>query len=441
VSADPLYVVGRASTPGVRDVRELLTRNGVEHRWVDIDEDPLVEFLGGRKRFEQEPMPVVLLGDGSRREPPERYYDSLETRTDEDRRLYHETAQYRSKLAEAVGLSARPAHEDYDVVITGAGPAGLTAAVYAASEGLRTVVLERTAPGGQAWTSARIENYPGFPEGISGAKLAESARVQALGHGAEILIGAEVHHAEPGGGERFKLTLCNGSQLRGRSGVIATGVAYRRLAVPGLDELLGAGVYYGAAPNDARLYRQRDVVVVGGANAAGQAALHLADYARSVTVVVRRPSIVERMSHYLVERIAANSRVHVLTGAAVCGVIGETRLEGVEVQREGYRQDLVADALFVLIGGRPQTAGVEGWLRRDEQGYLMTGPDLLDDERPWWPLDREPYYLESSQPGVFVAGDVRHGSVKRVASAVGEGAFAIALVHRFLALQDGDARV
>jgi thioredoxin reductase (NADPH) len=319
-------------------------------------------------------------------------------------------------------------------VIVGAGPAGLTAAVYAASEGLRTVVLERVAPGGQAGTSARIENYPGFPHGISGAELTRGAHEQVLRFGAEVLTGVEIvrTHELPDGTRELELS--GGARLRPRAGVIATGVAYRRLDAPGVDDRVGCGVYYGSAPGQAPAHRDQDVVLVGGANSAGQAALHLAGYARSVTLIVRAAALDAGMSRYLIDRIAAHPRIAVCTSARVAAASGTPRLDTVVIAGgDGEEQAIHADALYIMIGGEPLTAGVEGWLRRDERGFLMTGPDVQrDGGAGWWPLSRPPLPLESSEPGVFVAGDVRHGSIKRVASAVGEGAMAIALVHTYL---------
>jgi thioredoxin reductase (NADPH) len=354
---------------------------------------------------------------------------------------YLASARWRSELARRSGLHTQPEHELYDVVIVGAGPAGLTGAVYAASEGLRTVVLERVAPGGQAGTSARIENYPGFPHGISGAELATGAHHQALRFGAEILVGVEIIRADPAPDGSFELFLSGGGHLRARTGVIASGVAYRRLDAPGVEELIGCGVSYGSAPAEAAGHRDKDVALVGGANSAGQAALHLAAYARSVTMMVRADSLEAGMSRYLVDRVNAHPNITVLTGTRVIGAGGQPRLETVTVaDRDGQQRELPVDAMYVLIGGQPLTAGVEGWLRRDAGGYLITGADLLTDtETARWPLERDPLPLESSQPGLFVAGDVRHNSIKRVASAVGEGAMAIALLHTYLA-QHLDAR-
>ena len=351
---------------------------------------------------------------------------------------YIASAQWRTEFAARAGLRTRPQTPECDVVIVGAGPAGLTAAVYAASEGLRTVVIERLGPGGQAGTSARIENYPGFPQGISGAELTRGAHEQALRFGAEILVGTEIVATHPLEGGAFELELSGGAPLRPRAGVIATGVAYRRLEVPGAEDLIGCGVSYGSAPAQAASHADHDVVLIGGANSAGQAALHLAGYARSVTVVVRAASLEAAMSRYLVDRIRAHPRISVRTGTCVVAAHGTPRLSAVTLaDSDGREHELPTQAMYVLIGGEPLTAGVEGWLRRDRKGFLMTGADLQrDGDARWWRLERPPLPLESSQPGVFVAGDVRHGSIKRVASAVGEGAMAIALVHSYLSELD-----
>ena len=324
-------------------------------------------------------------------------------------------------------------------MIVGAGPAGLTAAVYAASEGLRTLVCERHAPGGQAGTSSRIENYPGFPDGIGGAELAAGAYQQARRLGAEFLIGVEIESAHPESDQIIDITLTSGSELRGRSGVIATGVAYRQLMAPGVERFAGRGVHHGSATDAAPRYSGGHVVVVGGANSAGQAALHVAAYAERVTMLVRGESLAQAMSRYLVDRIEAHERITVLTSSQVSRAEGGEWLERVVVAGPDGEVSVDAGGMFVLIGGAPLTAGVEDWLRCDAGGYLMTGPDLdAEADRSWWPLARDPLFLESSQPGLFVAGDVRHGSIKRVASAVGEGATSIALVHSYLATLDGD---
>ena len=431
-------IVGRRTTPGADAARDLLTRNEVFHRWVDLDSDPLVPLLE-TESLNAGRLPLVLFPDGTRLEGPEVYIELISGQTEGvTRERYLASAHWRAELAGRAGLPTAPSHELYDVVIVGAGPAGLTAAVYAASEGLRTLVCERHAPGGQAGTSSRIENYPGFPEGIGGAELAAGTYRQARRLGAEFLIGVEIESAHPGSDQIIGLTLTSGAELRGRSGVIATGVAYRQLDAPGVEQLVGRGVHYGSATDAAPTYAGGHVVVVGGANSAGQAALHLATYAKHLTMLVRGESLARGMSRYLVDRIEAHERIAVLTSTHVSRVEGGDWLERVVVVGPDGEASLDAGGMFVLIGGKPFTAGIEDWLRCDAGGYLMTGPALYAAaDRSWWPLARDPLFLESSQPGLFVAGDVRHGSIKRVASAVGDGATSIALVHSYLATLDG----
>jgi thioredoxin reductase (NADPH) len=442
------YLLGRASTRGALETRQFLTRNAVPFQWVDVDDDPLVRLLQGDAQLTGRRYPLVLFGDGSILQAPERFMRRRYVRassTDtpspvpaEDERAYAETAAFKHQLAERVGLPTRPARDVYDVAIVGAGPAGLTAALYGASEGLSVLVIEAVAAGGQAGTSARIENYPGFPHGVSGAELAASIHQQALRLGAEILVGVELLTAAPTERRTIRMELTGGPVIEARTGIAATGVQYRRLEAPGVEDLVGAGVHYGSAPGEAVRLRGRDVVIVGGGNSAGQAALHMAEHARAVTVVIRSPNLRRGMSNYLVERIEEHPRIVVRTSCRVARVEGDSRLESVtlEAQAGDQTEDVAADALFLLIGGQPVTAGVEGWLRRDSHGFLLTGQDVMaDGERDRsWKLTRDPYPLESSQPGVFVAGDLRHGSIKRVASAVGEGAMAASLIHRYLAL-------
>jgi thioredoxin reductase (NADPH) len=440
----PTYLLGRAATPGAAETRRFLARNSVPFQWVDLDDDPLARLLGGDGALAGHRLPCVLFADGSVLEGPERFMrtrfvrgtgDGAATEVSAaDQRAYVETARFTTELAARVGLPTRPEHELYDVAILGAGPAGLTAALYAASEGLRTLVVEALAPGGQAGTSARIENYPGFPNGISGAELAESTYAQARRLGAEVLVGVELVTAGPGGDRTLAMELTSGAAIRARAGVAANGAHYRRLEAPGVDRLIGAGVHYGSSPREAELCRGQDVVVVGGANSAGQAALHLADVARRVTIVCRSTSLDEGMSRYLVERIESHPSVAVRARSEVVEARGERQLESVLLRdgETGEETEVGADALFVFIGAQPMTSGVAGWLERDEHGFLVAGPDLARNGNGRWPLDREPLLLESSQPGLFVAGDIRHGSIKRVASAVGEGAMATALVHRYL---------
>jgi thioredoxin reductase (NADPH) len=442
------YLLGRASTRGALETRQFLTRNAVPFQWVDVENDPLVQMLQGDAELAGRRYPLALFGDGSILEAPERFMRRRYVRatpTDtpspvpaEDERAYAETAVFKQQLAERVGLPTRPAREVYDVVVVGAGPAGLTAALYGASEGLSVLVIEAVAPGGQAGTSARIENYPGFPHGVSGAELAASIHQQATRLGAEILIGVELLTAAPTDRRTIRMELTGGPVIEARTGIAATGVQYRRLEAAGVEEFVGAGVHYGSAPGEAVRLRDRDVVIVGGGNSAGQAALHMAEYARAVTVVIRSPSLRRGMSNYLVERIEEHPRIAVRTSSHVASVRGDSHLESVTLAggADDRTEDVAADALFLLIGGQPVTAGVEGWLRRDEHGFLLTGQDVNGDAEAdrWWKLRRDPYPLESSQPGVFVAGDLRHGSIKRVASAVGEGAMAASLIQRYLAL-------
>jgi len=474
--SDPVVsMIGSGSAPAMLSARALLVGNRVAHRWIDTDTDPVGRLLAKHAHVGVE-RPLAVFADGYQLPAPEEFVDPVPVRDRPAIRMpagppvgrepehiaavgeqrveiagparrapqhaeaYLMSTRWRSELARRAGLHTQPERELYDVVIVGAGPAGLTAAVYAASEGLRTVVVERVAPGGQAGTSARIENYPGFPQGISGAELATSIQQQALGFGAEILVGVDIDQAEPKPDGSIEVCLSGGGHVRGRSGVIATGVAYRRLDAPGIDQLVGRGVSYGSAPALAADHRDQDVVIVGGANSTGQTALHLAAYARAVTIIVRADSLQAGMSRYLVDRITAHPKITVLTSTHVIAVAGKARLETVIIsERDGHQRQLPTDAMYVLIGGQPLTAGVEGWLRRDEDGYLMTGGDLHHNSQTGsWPLARDPLPLESSQPGVFVAGDVRHGSIKRVASAVGEGALAMALLRTYLAQHTDD---
>jgi thioredoxin reductase (NADPH) len=418
--AAPLYVVGYRGSPHAQDYREFLERNAVPHDWIDVEHDPLARFLGAPTDVEGVGLPVFLFPDGSRLEPSADENDELAF------------ARTRAELAERVGLHARPSLDLYDVGIAGAGPAGLTAALYAASEGLRTIVVERHAPGGQAGTSARIENYPGFPNGLSGQTLAEAAHEQAVRFGAEIVIGSDIAGGGKGEDGEIMFALVNGSVVRVRAAIGATGFDYRRLDAEGVDDFLGVGVYYGASPSDVYYHRNDDVFIVGGANSAGQAALHLAAHARSVTLLVRGETIEEQMSQYLVDRCGRNSAITIRTDTRIVRACGEGRLERIVVESGGDREELPADALFILIGGTPSTDTCPYGIARDPQGFVITGPDLGSR----WKLDRPPFFLESSQPGFFFAGDARLGSVKRVASAVGEGAMAVQHVHRYLAALD-----
>ena len=341
-------------------------------------------------------------------------------------------------VARELGLLTAPSREHYDLGIVGAGPAGLAAAVYGASEGLAVVVVDEGAPGGQAATSSRIENYLGFPEGIAGADLAARARAQALKFGAEILMLRTVVEGRKDG-ERFVATLSDGSPVSVSAVLLATGVDWRRLEVEGVDRLLHAGVYYGAAASEAPGVAGKDVFIVGGGNSAGQAAMHFAGWARSVTILVRGEGLAASMSHYLCRRIEEAPNVAVCTFTEVAGVDGDDWLRELTLRDviTGEQRTVAAHALFICIGGHPRTASTrDEEVLTDGQGYVVTGRDLYDHglrrDDPRW-ADREPYPLETSQPGMFAAGDVRHGSTKRVSAAVGEGAMAVPLVHRYLA--------
>lgn len=422
------YLIGSRGSPRVFEYRDFLERNRVPYRWIDIDRNPLVRFLDASPTLHERSLPFFLFSDGSHLELPPEEDDQPESEM--------AFARARAELAGRVGLHVRPSDDRYDVVIIGAGPAGLTAAVSAASEGLQTLVVERHAPGGQAGTSSRIENYPGFPQGISGNELAQSSLDQAVRFGAEIVVGSQMLQSWPEPDGSLSLELPMGDVVRGRTLIGAMGSQYRRLEAAGVDDLIGSGVYYGSAPNDVLFHRGGDVFIVGGANSAGQAALHAADHASSVTLLVRGPSLEESMSQYLIERAEAHPKIEIRTNTRVVRAAGDGKLEQVTVAdvESGEEQTLRADALFILIGGEPTSTCARGWLLRDDHGFMVTGPDILEDEEreAAWPLERDPYFLESSQPGAFFAGDVRHGSVKRVASAVGEGAMAVQLVHRYL---------
>jgi thioredoxin reductase (NADPH) len=435
---DPLSVVGLRSSPAAQAARELLERNRVPHRWIDLDEDPVGRLLRDGPTAERS-LPVVFFADGETLEGPPSYVEPFPGQVRASAAAdYIVSASWLTELARGAGLHCQPERTEYDVAVLGAGPAGLTAAVYAASEGLHVLVVERMAPGGQAGTSSRIENYPGFADGISGSELADNAYRQALRFGAEFLIGVNLVGSRPLEGGVIEVELTGGATVRARTGIVASGVRYRRLEAPGVEELVGSGVYYGAAPGEAEEYRDGRVAVVGGANSAGQAALHFADSAATVTMLVRGKSISLGMSQYLVERIESHERIDVRTETEVVRASGSPHLSEVDVSGPAGEETIAVDALFLLIGGDPLIATVESWLDVDERGFLLTGPDLPKGSGPGqWSLEREPMLLESSVPGVFVAGDVRHGSIKRVASAVGEGAMAVTLVHNYLSSMEG----
>jgi thioredoxin reductase (NADPH) len=427
-SAAAVTLVGRRGD-AADAARDFLERNEVTVRWIDLDHDPVTAILA-RQEIETASLPLAIFADGRRLEAPPTYIErtaGLDRATLERARA---SRIWKAELAAGAGLPTRPRHDTYDLFVLGAGPAGLTAAVYAASEGLRTLITEWNVPGGQAGTSSRIENYPGFPDGVSGADLAARTYRQARRLGAEFLIGAGGLSASPRDDGTIEVELASGTTVRTRHVIIATGIVYQRLEAEGVERLVGRGVHYGAASGHAGTYRDRRVVVVGAANSAGQAALHLADFAAQVTMVVRGDSLARRMSRYLVDRIEQHSRIRVLTKTTVAEARGDERLAEIVVSGPDGDAELAADGLFILIGGAPLTRPVSDWLRCDKRGYILAGADLLESpDRSGWQLERDPLPLETSHPGVFVAGDVRHGSVKRVASAVGDGALAVALIH------------
>jgi thioredoxin reductase (NADPH) len=425
-------LIGRGGV-AADSARDFLERNGVELRWIDLDHDPLGAMLPDEELGDAS-LPIAIFADGSRLEAPRTYIErtaGLDFATAQQAR---ESRYWHAALARRAGLPTHPKHELYDVLILGAGPAGLTAAVYAASEGLRALVAEIHVPGGQAGTSSRIENYPGFPDGISGGELAARTYLQARRLGAEFLIGAGGLSADQGPDGVFEVELASRVAVRARSLILAFGVNYRRLEAPGVDALVGRGVHYGAAPGEAPAYRDRRVIVVGAANSAGQAAINLADHAAEVTVLVRGDSLQRKMSRYLVDQIAERTRISVLTETTVSAARGREALEEVVLRGPSGETTVPADGMFVFIGAAPLTAPIQDWARLDDRGYVLTGRDLLSGHgRSGWQLDRDPFHLETSRPGVFAAGDLRHGSIKRVASAVGEGAMAASLIHSYLA--------
>jgi len=406
-------IIGHRFDLACHDLRDFLARNRVLFRWQD-PRDP--EARVGMAEVPQagEAYPVVVLADGSRLVTP--------------------TLR---ELAERLGLNTVPAQPSYDVTIIGAGPAGLAAAVYGASEGLCTLLIEREAPGGQAGTSSRIENYLGFPTGISGDDLGTRALQQAKRFGVEMVVARDVIGIEAGSnGNALGVLLDGGDRVETRSIVIATGVAWRELEVVGADSLVGRGIYYGAARTEALNTRGRDIFLIGGGNSAGQAAMFFASYARTVTILVRGPSLVATMSHYLIAQLASKANVKIEVLSQVVAVEGSDHLEAIVIEdrRSGERRRQPTDALFVFIGADAKTSWLPPAVICDERGYVCTGRDVTDlvaQHNGTWPLERDPYLLETSVPGVFSVGDVRHGSIKRVASGVGEGSMAIAFIHQY----------
>jgi thioredoxin reductase (NADPH) len=409
-------IVGHRWSARSSEVREFLARNQVPYRWYASDEpegERLLRAAGiegaGADGLR---LPVVITPDG----------EALVEPAD-------------AELASRVGLATTPSKDFYDIIVIGGGPAGLGAAVYGASEGLRTVLVERTATGGQAGQSSRIENYLGFPDGVSGAQLTSRARRQAAKFGAEVLTTRDVVGLDVKGSAR-SVRFADGTAIDAHTVILATGVSYRQLEAPGLDDMTGRGVYYGSALTEAAACSEQDVFIVGGANSAGQAAAYLSRTARSVTILVRGASLQHSMSYYLIQQLEGIPNISVRTCTEVTAAHGEDHLERLTLRstKNGDTETVSAPWLFLFIGAAPLTDWLDGVVTRDERGFVVAGPDLsVEGRKPrGWTLDRAPYHLETSVPGVFVAGDARAESAKRVASAVGEGAMAVMLVHRYL---------
>jgi thioredoxin reductase (NADPH) len=407
LEAGGVRIVGHRFSRDTHDLRDFLARNRVPARWMDVERDGEARELLQVVGVEEDRLPVALLEDGSVLERP----TVLE-------------------LAERLGVAGQPAEDHYDLVIVGGGPAGLAAAVYGASEGLRTVMVEREAPGGQAGQSSRIENYLGFPAGLSGSDLARRATDQARRLGAELLTVQDAVGLRAEGAGRI-VELSGGGELSANCVLVASGVSYRQHAAPGFAELTGAGVYYGAALAEARSCENQRVAIVGGANSAGQGAVYFSEFADSVSMLVRAPTLARSMSHYLIEQLDALPNVTVRTETVAIAAEGsDGRLRRLRVRGPDGESALEVDACFVFIGASPRTDWLEGVVARDERGFILAGTDVQTNG---WPLGRDPYPLETSVPGVFVAGDVRARSIKRVASAVGEGSMAVSLIHEYLA--------
>jgi thioredoxin reductase (NADPH) len=429
---DGIRVIGTRWSSSCYELREFLARNHIPYQWLDVESAEAQTLVA--RSVESSSMaagatPTVLattaLADRGSALPIAVLPDGAI--------LANPTS---TELANRIGLQTHPQTDFFDLVIVGGGPAGLAAAVYGASEGLKTIIVEREAPGGQAGLSSRIENYLGFPSGLSGADLTRRAVAQARRFGAEILSPQQVTKVRADGLYRV-LTLADGCELSCHSMVIATGVQWRKLDIPGVERLQGAGVYYGAGSTEALSCRDEDVYIVGGANSAGQAAMNFARYARSVVMLVRGESLAASMSQYLINDIAKTPNIRVECSSQLAAVHGEQHLEAISVTcaHSGTVEKIPAHSLFVFIGAEPRTEWLDGFVERDARGFVFTGPDTMrGGKRPaGWFLDRDPFLLETSMPGVFAVGDVRYGSMKRVASGVGEGSIAIQFVHRHLA--------
>src|ERR1041385_944033 len=407
-------VIGTQWSPRSSEIRDFLGRNFVPHQWLNIETDEEGKKLLATTGCDSSCLPMAVFADGSFLKDPAT-----------------------GAIAQKLGLKTKEESPFYDLVVVGAGPAGLAAAVYGAADGLHTLLIEREAPGGQAGRSSRIENYLGFPVGLSGNDLARRAVAQARRFGVEILTPQEVRSVRLEGPSRV-LTLSDGAEIGCRALLIATGIAFRKLDVAGLDRLTGAGVFYYAPMSEAFSYRDGNIYIVGGANSAGQAAMYFSKFARQVTMLVRGNSLSDTMSQYLENQIAATKNIEVKLNTSVIGVEGVDRCEKITIQnnKTGTAETVPASALLIYAGAVPRTDWLAEGGERDAQGYLISGQHLmLDGKRPTgWTADRDPFYLETSVPGIFVAGDVRHRSAKGVTSGVGEGAMAVKLVHQYLGL-------
>lgn len=408
---DGAIVLGTRWAPETHNLKDFLAKSQVPYRWVEPDgvaDARVLAALAGKSPA----LPALIFPDGSMLEQPDL-----------------------TQVAQKLGLATVPSRKFYDVIVIGAGPAGLACALYCSTEGLKTVLVEREAAGGQAGLSSRIENYLGFPSGLSGADLARRGVAQVRRFGVEVLAPADAVGLSVEGEYRV-VRLSNGQELSAHSVVIAAGVQWRRLDVPGMDQLTGAGIYYGAATTEAASCKDEDVYIVGGANSAGQAAVHFSEVARSVTMIVRGDALSKSMSHYLVQRIETIPNISVMPNSEIESVCGDGRLQEISVRHfpDKRVEKLPASALFIFIGAEPHTEWLDGVVLRDNKGFLLTGANALSDgKRPaGWKMDRDPYLLETSVPGVFAVGDVRDGAVRRVANSVGEGSIVLYFIRQYM---------
>jgi thioredoxin reductase (NADPH) len=408
-----IKIIGYQWSPISHRIKDFLTGNLIPYKWFDIELNKEAAELISTHKIETNELPAVLFEDGTLLKSPEEV-----------------------EIAEKIGLKSAASEELYDVVIVGAGPAGLAAAVYGGTEGLRTLLIERKAPGGQAGTSTRIENYLGFPSGLSGADLTRRALTQALRFGVELLSPCQVINISTKDNYKI-LSLSNGSEIKAHTVIISTGVDYNTLDAKGINELTGSGVYYGAATAEAHSCKGKNVAIVGGGNSAGQAAMYLSGFAENVFIVIRRNSLDSTMSRYLIDQISKTNNISLITNSVIIEAGGKNKLECIILKNTetGEQKTIESVALFIFIGARPVTDWIKSNIFMDSKGFIETGRDLLKFEnfKKVWKLERDPYPLETCIPGVFSAGDVRAGAMNRVASAVGEGAMAIKLVHEYIA--------